>query len=233
MKPLHIILVAISTVAASHAATVTWSAAIDTGLADASGTPLAQNNWLQIGYFATLSNAQIAADASSRSGMSALVADFRVFASTQVGANTGAPGTFAQGSSPLYSSLPVGFANSQIYFWALDSTDVSSLSAAENTATAQAIGYLPKAADSNWQFPATDTSPPGGSTIDVNALVNGTMLAGTYQSVGGAAMDQIFGSGSHSVQLAPVVSPVPEPATVGFGLLTILAAAGVRTRRRA
>jgi hypothetical protein len=210
------------TALAARGATVNWSAQINTGLIDSSSSALAQGNWLLIGYFGTLSDAQVANDALTLSGISTLQGDFHLFASTTVGTGTSAAASFSLSSAPLYSSLSGFTPSSQIYFWALKSTNNTSLSTALSTATQTAIGYVPFANLSTWQFPAADAS--AAKTIDISDLANANrqILAGSYVSGNTAALTSTFGTPNHALQLANV-STVPEPSTyalLGTGLLT-------------
>jgi MYXO-CTERM domain-containing protein len=110
----------------------------------------------------------------------------------------------------------------------LKSTNNSSLANALSSTTATAIAYVPFASLSAWQFPATDVSP--ASTISVSDLINASsqFLAGTYPS-NVSSLNATFGSTNHALQLAVVV---PEPSTITLGALAVLAAAGLRRRKR-
>lgn len=235
MKNLPLILLGVFTAGVSHAATVTWSAATNTGLIDSSAGALGVGNYVRIGYFGTLSNSQIQTDATTLTGISLLNADFHEFANTTVGTNTSnTPSTFSLNSSPGYPTLtsPSAFApGSQIYFWALDSTNNTSLATALNSVTQTAIAYVPFSNNSAWQFPASDVAP--GVTIDVSQLsnVNSVFMAGSYVSGNSASLNSIFGTPNHALQLANV-SAVPEPSTFAVGVLAALAALGPRKRNR-
>ncbi len=234
MKRLLSLAVVLSTAAASDAATVTWGAAIDTGIIDSSAAALAVGNYVRIGYFGTLSDSQVIANAATTAGLDALNLDFHEFANTTIGTNTGGTaGTFSINSSPLYSALTGFVPASQIYFWVLNSTDTSTFANALSSATQTAIGYVPFANNAEWQFPASDASP--AKSIDVKDFANGSsvLLAGSYVAGSTPALTPIFGAPNHALQLANVtVSPVPEPSTLAVGILTLIAAVGARRRNR-
>lgn len=229
MKKFTFLLLGMLTAVVTHAATVNWSAAIDTGLIDSSGAALAQGNYVRIGYFGTLNNAQVASNALTVSGVSTLDGDFHQFASTTVGFNTGQSASFQIGSSPLYLSLSGFVPNSQIYFWALKSTNNTSVATAVSTVTQTAIGEVPFANLAAWQFPASDVAT--AKTIDLSDLGNANrqIQAGTYVPGSSASLTPIFGSANHALQLATVV---PEPSVLAFTALAALALVGSRRRRQ-
>ena len=230
-----LILLGICGAACSQAATVNWSAASDTGLitsATSGSAALAVNNYLRIGYFGTLSNSQISQDATTPAGISLLNGDFHQFAITTVGAGvSGSPGAFADSSSPLYSSLPGFNPGSQIVFWALQSSNNSSLSTALSSVTGTAIAYVPIASIGRWQFPASDVNP--ATTIDLSDLSNANrvVLAGNYVTGNSASLTSAFGTPNHALQLSDVTA-VPEPASLIVGLFTAFAALSSRKRNR-
>ena len=228
MKILPLIVICIANVTACHAASVSWGAAIDTGIIDASGAALTTSNVVRIGYFGTLTNSQVQANALTPSGITALNSDWHQFAQSTIGTNTFAPGSFSESSSPLYSSLSGFTPSSQIYFWALKSSDP--VNNPLTTVTQTAIGYVPFANLPSWRFPASDVSP--GVSIDVSQLsnANSVFLAGSYVSASSPSLTSTFGSVNHAVQLANV-SAVPEPSTFAIGLIAAFAAAGSRNRR--
>ncbi len=229
MKILPVIVICVANVTACHAASVSWGAAIDTGIIDTSGAALATQNVVRIGYFGTFTNQQVQANALTPSGITALNSDWHQFAQSTIGTNTFSPGSFSESSSPLYSSLPGFTPSSQIYFWALKSSDP--VNNPLTTVTQTAIGYVPFANLPAWRFPASDVSP--GVSIDISQLsnANSVLLAGTYISASSSSLNPIFGTANHAVQLANV-SAVPEPSSFAIGVITALAAVGSRNRRR-
>ncbi|WP_395749804.1 PEP-CTERM sorting domain-containing protein [Prosthecobacter sp.] len=232
MKKIALFIAFLSLSGISHAATVAWNTqSADTGLIDASAAALSVGNYVRIGYFATLTDSQIAADATTLAGIALLNADFKEFAHTTVGTGIPIAGAFDVSSNPTYSSLPGFSPNSQVYFWALDSTNNTSLANALTTVTQTAIGYVPFANDANWRFPASDVA--SATTIDLSSLSNANrqIIAGTYVPTSSASLTSAgFNSTNHALQLA-TVSAAPEPSKI----LLILAGSGlmlVRRRRR-
>jgi hypothetical protein len=231
MKKLAFLLFGIFNAVVAHGASLNWGAQTTTGILDGTGAALALGNYVQVGYFGSLTNNQVSSLAANDTpaAINALAADFHVFDYTQIGNGTGLAGTFAKASTHSYASLSGFVPGSQVYFWVLDSTNTSSLGNALSTVTQQAIGYVPSATLASWQFPASDASP--ASTIDVYDLANtsgAVMLAGTSVSSDSASLDSILGTGNTAVELAPV----PEPSSFLFGALTALASATIRRRRQ-
>ncbi len=245
MKKSLIALVGIFTSTVAFSATVNWNAFIDTGVintgASASAAALALGNWVQIGYFQTLSNAQVSADAGTLSGPNStatLASDFFTFASLKIspsganlpnsGSGAAGPGGWQQTSNSfLYSANPTFTPGHQIYVWALNATNNTSLTTAEASVTQQAIFSLP-----SWTFPANDLS---SVSIDITSLSSASrqMLAGTYiAAANNTSLNTAgFGPSNNAVQLA-TVSAVPEPSTFTFGALAALAAVASRRRTR-
>jgi hypothetical protein len=215
----------------AYSATVAWGDTIDTGIIDSSGAALPVGNYVRIGYFGTLTNSQIQANAQTPAGIAALNADFHQFAISTIGTNTGGTaGLFSSSDSPTYASLSGFTPSSQIYFWALEATNNSSITTALSTATQTAIAYVPFANNSNWQFPASDIA--ASKTIDLAELsnANAVILAGLYKSATSASLTPALGSPNHALQLSTITA-APEPSK----MLLILAGSGlvmVRRRRR-
>jgi MYXO-CTERM domain-containing protein len=236
MKKFSFILVAMLTAMGAHGATVNWSATIDTGLIGSGAAALAAGNFIRIGYFGTLTDAQVTSNALTLAGISVDNADFHEFANSTVGTGFGGlAGGFNVATSKLYASIP-GFDTStqhQIYFWALKATDNSSLATALATTTQTAIGYVPSANLATWKFPSAGPPDTNVTNIDLTDLSNANrqILAGTYVAGTSASLTPNFGSPNHALQLADV-SSVPEPSTLTFGALAALVAAGSRRRRR-
>ena len=232
MKKIPLILFGIFTGVVSHAATVNWSAAIDTGIIDTSAAALTAGNFVRIGYFGTLTDAQVQSNALTLSGISTLNSDFHEFANTTIGTGFGGNAAgFNKASSPLYSSLSGFVPSSQIYFWALKSTNNSSLANAVSSVTQTAIADVPFASDANWRFPASDAAP--AVTFDLTELSNANrqVQAGTYVSGNSASLTGIYGTPNHALQLATVTS-VPEPSVLALGGVAGLSLLASRKRRQ-
>jgi MYXO-CTERM domain-containing protein len=238
MKKLCLILAACFAVGMAHGAAVSWGTNESTGIIGAGGLALQQGNWVQIGFFQTIADTTVTSLATTQAGTALLAADFLTFSSGQVPASPFAGGLFV-GSA---SNANPAFATQQIYFWAMKSTDNSSLTAAEGSVFQQAIAYLPKntipVIGDAWKFPDANGA---AIVIDLEALMTaGTsttgrqVLAGTF--IPGANNSDLvtngsFPSSNNALQLQSV-SSVPEPSTLTFGALAALAAAGSRRRRR-
>ena len=252
--PLTLACIFAATVA--NAATVRWIGLTDTGVINtgpiASAPALATGNWVQIGYFdnslgatQTAIDSAIRADGATVAGTATLVNAFHTFAAVQI--NTGSQAGNGAGGFDQTSIVTLGtsspFFGAQIYFWALNSTNNTTLATAEANVTQQAIAYVPGSiihptnGSNPWVFPSADNSPQ--VTIDISSLQTGGSVldVGTFQL--GANNTNLFnagfGSTNNAVQLASVagVPPVPEASTFAVGLLAALAASGIRTRRRA
>jgi MYXO-CTERM domain-containing protein len=127
-----------------------------------------------------------------------------------------------------------GFANQQIVLWALQSSNNSSLAAAEGSVLQQAIAYVPKDTTpiflDAWNFPGDPGIP---IAIDARALLTSgsQVLAGTFipNANNASLASNGFGVSNNALQLATVV---PEAATITFVAMAGLAAAGGWRRRR-
>jgi len=236
MKKLSIAVSVMLSAVAAYGATVNWSATIDTGVIDTGGAALTAGNYIRIGYFGTLSDAQVATNALTLSGISTLNSDFHEFANSTIGAGFGGnAGGFNAASAKLYSSLP-GFDTStqhQIYFWALKATNNTTLANALSTTTQTAIGFIPKANLPGWQFPSATPTDTNVTSIEISefANVNRLFQAGTFVAAGSPSLDGIFGASNHAVQLA-AVAPVPEPSVLAFLGMAAFATAAARRRKR-
>ena len=209
----------IFTVTAAHAATVLWSAQIDTGLATANNSALTQGNLVRLGYFMISDAAVLAA----KSNLSTLNSAWKSIADTTVGTGTFADASFAVSTSPAPLSSP-DFGH-QIYLWALNASSVGA-------ATQQTIFYEPAANNSAWTFPSSNAGNLS-TTIDIGQAktsLGGVFLAGGYQA-SNASVSAIFGGPAGAVQLESV-TPVPEPSTFLVGAFVAMAAVGLRKRRQ-
>lgn len=213
----------------ANAATVSWGTNGTTGIINQASTALPIGNWIQIGYFATLSDAQITLNAATLTGANStatLKADFVSFSSGQVNLTQGAGGLF------LGDQTNAGFANQQIFLWAMQSTNNSTLSDAIDSVVQQSIVYVPKATTPTvgaaWQFPGDPGTP---ITIDLDALttVGSKILYGTFTA--GANNPSLASAGFTSSNNALQLAPVPEPSTIVLGAVAALMAAGRRKRR--
>lgn len=230
MKKLSLLFLFIFTANVSCAATVSWGAAIDTGVIDVASSALPVGNVIRIGYFGTFSGALITANSTTNAGLSILDGDFHQFAQSTIGTGTAnTPATFSVNSTPSYATLPGFTPNTQIYFWAFKSSNTSSIANVLATATETAIAYVPFANNSAWQFPASDIA--AAKSIDLTQLSNANtvVLAGNYKAGNTASLTGIFGSTNHALQLASVV---PEPSVITFSIIGILGAAQMRCRKR-
>ena len=246
MKKLALILIGILLSGISQGATVTWNAFGDTGLI-LPGTPssadaLGLTNWVQIGYFRTLTDGQVTANAATLAGTATLAADFFTFGKLQISASgsnpsnselgASGPGGWQQNTTNFsYASNTTFIPGHQAYIWMMNSTNNSSLASAQANVTSQAIFTL-----SSWLFPANDLSfvnieLQNLSTASGAALSSGTLF-GTYQPATSNTNLAAAGvlSPRNAVQLAAVV---PEPSTIVLGAVAALIAAGRRKRRRA
>jgi len=247
MKKLALILIGILLSGISQGATVTWNAFGDTGVilpgTPSSAAALGLTNWVQIGYFRTLTDGQVTANAATLAGTATLAADFFTFGKLQISASgsnpsnselgASGPGGWQQNTTNFsYASNTTFIPGHQAYIWMMNSTNNSSLASAEASVTSQAIFTL-----SSWVFPAGDLTP--GSNIELqnlssasaSALTAGTLF-GTYQPATSNTNLAAAGvlSPQNAVQLAAVV---PEPSTIVLGAVAALIAAGRRKRRRA
>ena len=230
MKKLSLLLLCILTADVSRAATVSWGAAIDTGIIDVASLALPVGNVVRIGYFGSFSGALITANATTNAGLSILDSDFHQFAQSTIGTGTAnTPATFSVNSTPSYASLSGFTPNTQIYFWAFKSSNTSSIANVLATASETAIAYVPFANNSSWQFPASDIA--AAKSIDLTQLSNANtvVLAGNYKASNTASLTGIFGATNHALQLATVV---PEPSVITFSIIGFFGAAQMRRRKR-
>ncbi len=196
----------------AQAVVVNWVDETTYGIGDASGTPLAVGDKVELGYF-NINDATIQANASN---LTYLNTHFTLFDSTTIGGpgdTAGIAGYFAA-SSPNQSTINLGLSGKQIYVWAFNAVSGAS-------ATQQGIFT---ATTSNWFFP-DDNAIPNTTSIELNQV--------TDNIIGG------FGVGTSSATGSPqslfntaliVTSPIPEPSS--FALLGGLAALGVLAVRR-
>ncbi len=188
---------------------VDWAAAIGNGLGLQDGTDLPDNSLLRIGYFSTLSDAQIQSNASD---VNFLNNDFVEFDFGFVGDGFG--DLAAHWSLSLTASAGT-FSGKPIYLWAFDVTSTNIA-----LATQHGIFYSTNA---NWRFP----SDPGTTALDLADLTDGSysnLLSGARIVVGG------FGVGTSDVyENVPLfnLAAIPEPSTylmLGLGLGVIAVA---------
>lgn len=227
-----------------RAATVNWNAFQDTGVI-LPGTPssapaLGLTNWVQIGYFKTLTDSQVTSLAATQSGTLTLAGDFFTFGKLQISTFSGSnpqnseqgaanAGGWQQSTVFLYSSNPTFSAGHKAYIWMMSATDNSSLSNAQASVTSQAIFAL-----STWLFPANDLNSVNIELKDLSTAsvpdLTAASLFGTY--IASTGNTNLSTAGVLSPQNAVQLQTVPEPSTITFGALAVLMAAGSRRRQR-
>ena len=238
MKKLSLILCGFFCTAVADAATVNWGAAIDTGIITTTATGSAAlpiGNYLLLGYFTGITDAQIQLAAQTSSGVNGLLtgSNFVRFDFLTVGTGTGAAGSFTKGSTLSYAANPSFVPGSQMAFIALNSTNLTSLAAAENSATQIGITYVRSSFNANWAFPASDiaTAPNVDLTQLAPADGNHVYDAGNYVPTSSASLTASgFPSTNKALQLQTVL--VPEPSALTLLAFAAFGAAGFRRRNQ-
>ena len=241
MKKLSLFAALLLSTFGSRAATVNWAAGIDTGFADSTGAALAQNNLLRIGYFNTLNDtAVMALRIPTVANVSALNADFVEFGEARIGDVFGVAAAFQKASTFLYSANPtfdktgtVLAQHQQMYVWAFKATNNTSLATVLTSVTEQAIIYKPFASSANWKWPASDTLSTNIDISEAKLPSGGVYLAGIYQpSNASVAAAFVSAGGAPGTYSAVQLQAVPEPSTLTFWGLAVVAAGGARRRKR-
>lgn len=224
---LHSALFAFAAISAS-AATVNWGSIQDIGLlssAPNNTTLLPQGNFVRLGYF-SISDSLI----QSASTVASLNSSWTSYSDALIGDGTFTDGLFSAADDRDPAAVGYNLANLQMYIWVIQATNNTSLANALASATAQAVFYVDKAVNAEWQFPATFNGNP---SIDVGQMgTGGTALAASGHLVVGnfrsnnAGVGGVLGAGADGIQ---VVAPVPEPTSV---FLIAAGAAGLMMRRR-
>jgi hypothetical protein len=230
MKNLLIATFIITTAQIAQASTVNWGAQTDTVLLSTSlnnTTTLPVGSIIRLGYF-NLSDVAIQAFHAA-ADLASLDANFVQydFATSGEGVE-GLAGAFVKGSA---SPANVN-ANQQIYLWVLQASNNSSIAQAIATASGEAIFYVDRASNSEWQFPPVFN---GVANIDIGDLTNASgaagvgahLVVGNYRAnVNRPDLQAAFGAPRvEGIQVAPV----PEPTSA---FLVAVGAAGLMMRRR-
>ena len=233
MKKLTLIAGCVFAGLAAHAATVNWSAQVDTGFADSTNAALAQGNFIRLGYFSIPDDSVALLASPTVANVATLNASFVQFGQTTVGQSFGLNGFFAASSIFSYASNPTFDVTHQMYVWVIKATNNTTLTNALNSVTEQAIVYEPFGAagssvtKAQWQFPASDIAVAKTPDIgDAKLPLGGVYLAGSYQA-SNAALTTILGNPAGAVQL----QAVPEPSTIVLGAVAALMVVGRRKRR--
>ena len=235
MKKIAILSILIGTSLMSNAATVNWSASIDTGFLTAATnntTFLPIGNFVRIGYFSILdANILSLHNAGNISGLNS---SFQEYANTTIGTGTDFDGTFTKNSIADTSLSGNNLQNLQMYIWVLKATNNTSLAAALASTTEQAIFYVASESNPAWAFPAGFA---GDTTVDVSSIHNlsaNGLASGAQIVVGGYRPnvdrpDVATAFGLPRVEGIQLAAPVPEPTSV---FLIAAGAAGLMMRRR-
>jgi hypothetical protein len=236
MKKLLLAFVAGLVVNASNGGTVIWRAASDNGFVRANGTSmLPVGSLVRLGYFANgVTDAQIAANATSPSGLSTIDANFTELDFSRIGGPEvlGNPGYF-QDSVNIPDPDSAGIVGKQLTLLVYFSTDNSSVSLSKSTALEFGVFYLQLGANSpNNQWGVLSDNPvPSSATLDITDLTGAGPTAGlsptAHLVVGSLTQGTAGFLNARNFQLVSV----PEPTSVG-----LLVAAGtvfgfVRRRR--
>lgn len=230
MKKLILTAVILGFAQLAESSTVNWGAQVDTVLLSSNPnntTLLPTGSVIRLGYF---SLSDIAILAFHNAGdFNALNSNFVQYDFSTSSDGSGLDGTFAKGST----SAPNINGNQQIFIWVLQSSNSSTVANAVATANAEAIFYVDKAINPEWNFPATFN---GVANIDIGDLTNSSgaaapgarLVVGDYRAnVNRPDVAAAFGAGR--VEGIQVVSPIPEPTSA---FLVAVGAAGLMMRRR-
>ena len=206
----------------AKAASITWGAQIDVGLATSLNNLLPANSLVQIGIFPSLDLVGVQALSGD---LNALRQNFVTLDSTRVGNNLGgADGYFAkQFDVNTQTAVNPSFGGKLLYMFAYQSTSNSTLDSSLYTATRVALFTLNT---SSWILP-TDPAvgAPGLIQIDLNQLTNSTgngdatALASQARVVLGTF--PVAGGGLNNLGLVSV----PEPSSavlLGLGFAGLL-----------
>jgi len=175
-------------VLAAHGQSTTVSVSAGPGERDVmyNGLPLADGNYVQVGYFNN--GFDVVGNASN---VPMLAAAWHALGSTDISTIFGQPGRFADN---LTTSDPL-FSDQKICLWIFKTSNNGDPVAA---AYANVLGYgLYSGSAANWLFPTSGAVPPGNMT-----------------SVTSSQVDQAYFGSLHPLHL--ILNPVPEPSTLSL-----------------
>lgn len=200
--------ISICSFGAVHAANISWGAAVTNGVGDASGTPLAAGDLVELGSFGSLTPSQIAS-----SSFATLKSDFVSYGSDTIGDGTALVGTWYDGAD-INSTNTLGIVGNAMYYWVFNGTSVG-------TSTQQGIftGAFSGSNTSQWFFP-DDNAIPNTAANDISDGGSSAVVIGGY---GGSYL------GAPLYELATIpAAPTPEPSAVNLALLGGLGLVGMR-----
>lgn len=228
-KKLASLLAVVGLAISANAATITWKAAIDNGLALSNGTMLDNGNLVRLGYF----DIPVLTIENNAQNIPFLNSHFFELDVDRIGI-LGNPGYFSDAvtldTRPSASTL----GGKQLFIWAFASTfTTTNVDAASNTQsinTAFQHGIFTSSL-SNWLVPADpEVGLPLETTLELTDLTspNSSTLAATADIViGNPTLTAPAGAlNANNFGLSPVV---PEPTTAGFAAVGLL---GLLARRR-
>lgn len=211
----------------ANAATIVWSGAVDNGFAIAGGASLLPvNSLVRLGYF-NIDDSLIQANAFNIAYLNAnfVQLDFDRIGGTEV---VGLPGYFADREELNTGSTGLNIEGRQLVYWALLSSDNSSVAASIATATQTGIFYSTSA---DWKIPGDipDQPEPGITNIDLTNLTGDGPTADllpTARVVVGSYTSNTAGPfEARNFALAAV----PEPSTA---IVALLGGTALLLRRR-